>query len=299
MIKQTLFFATPVRLSLKNNQLVVSWKDCDETVTRPIEDLGCVVLENQMINITLPLLNELVKNNVAVILCDGKLMPTAMLQGLDANATQAESLKYQLAATEPMKKQAWKQIIESKIKNQAALLSSIGKSGEVLKPFYTNVKSGDSDNREGLAAREYWKILFGRTFRRERNGIPPNDLLNYGYSILRAATARALLGSGLLPNLGVFHKSRYNAFPLADDVMEPYRPYVDQIIFNLYREGITGFSKESKSAILRLLSCDVKIGKVQRPLQIALTITTASLVKYLAGDTKKLSLPCYNDRIQT
>lgn len=299
MIKQTLFFATPVRLSLKNNQLVVSWKDCDETVTRPIEDLGCVVLENQMINITLPLLNELVKNNVAVILCDGKLMPTAMLQGLDANATQAESLKYQLAATEPMKKQAWKQIIESKIKNQAALLSSIGKSGEVLKPFYINVKSGDSDNREGLAAREYWKILFGRTFRRERNGIPPNDLLNYGYSILRAATARALLGSGLLPNLGVFHKSRYNAFPLADDVMEPYRPYVDQIIFNLYREGITGFSKESKSAILRLLSCDVKIGKVQRPLQIALTITTASLVKYLAGDTKKLSLPCYNDRIQT
>lgn len=299
MIKQTLFFATPVRLSLKNNQLVVSWKDCDETVTRPIEDLGCVVLENQMINITLPLLNELVKNNVAVILCDGKLMPTAMLQGLDANATQAESLKYQLAATEPMKKQAWKQIIESKIKNQAALLSSIGKSGEVLKPFYTNVKSGDSDNREGLAAREYWKILFGRTFRRERNGIPPNDLLNYGYSILRAATARALLGSGLLPNLGVFHKSRYNAFPLADDVMEPYRPYVDQIIFNLYREGITGFSKESKSAILRLLSCDVKIGKVQRPLQIALTITTASLVKYLASDTKKLSLPCYNDRIQT
>lgn len=297
MIKQTLFFATPVRLSLKNCQLVISWKDSAEVITRPIEDLGCVVLENQMINITLPLLNELVRNNVAVILCDNKQMPKAMLQGLDANATQAESLKYQLAATEPMKKQAWKQIIESKIKNQAALLSSIGKCGEVLKPFYSNVKSGDSDNREGLAAREFWKELLGRGFRRERKGIPPNDLLNYGYSILRAVTARALLGSGLLPNLGLFHKSRYNAFPLADDVMEPYRPYVDQIVFSLYRQGITGLNKDSKSAILHLLSCDVKIGKVQRPLQIALTITTASLVKYLAGETKKLTLPCYNDRI--
>ncbi len=299
MIKQTLFFSTPVRLSLKNCQLVISWKDCDEIVTRPIEDLGCVVLENQMISITLPLLNELVKNNVAVILCDIKQMPTAMLQGLDANATQAESLKYQLAATEPMKKQAWKQIIESKIKNQSALLFANGKSGEVLKPFYTNVKSGDVDNREGLAAREYWKMLLGKGFRRERNGIPPNDLLNYGYSILRAATARALLGSGLLPNLGVFHKSRYNAFPLADDVMEPYRCYVDQIVFNLYSQGIMGLCKESKIAIMGLLSCDVKIGKVQRPLQIALTITTASLAKYLAGEIKKLSLPCYHDPIPT
>ncbi len=299
MIKQTLFFSTPVRLSLKNCQLVVSWKDSDETVTRPIEDLGCVVLENQMISITLPLLNELVKNNVAVILCDGKQMPTAMLQGLDANATQAESLKYQLAATEPMKKQAWKQIVESKIKNQAAVLSSVGKNGDALKPFYTNVKSGDADNREGLAAREYWKMLLGKGFRRERNGMSPNDLLNYGYSILRAATARALLGSGLLPNLGLFHKSRYNAFPLADDVMEPYRSYVDQIVYSLHCEGDTDLNKDSKSAILRLLSCDVKIGKVQRPLQIALTMTTASLVKYLAGETKKLSLPCYDDRIQT
>lgn len=114
MIKQTLFFSTPVCLSLKNCQIVISWKDCDDKITRPIEDIGCVVLENQMISITLPLLNELVKNNVAVILCDTKMMPTSMLQSLDANTTQAESLKFQLAVTEPMKKQAWKQIIESK-----------------------------------------------------------------------------------------------------------------------------------------------------------------------------------------
>lgn len=237
MIKQTLFFSTPVCLSLKNCQLVITWKDNKDKVTRPIEDIGCVVLENQMISITLPLFNELVKNNVAVILCDNKQMPTAMLQSLDANCTQAESLKYQLGVSEPMKKQAWKQIIEAKIRNQASVLKNTQNKGEVLKPFYTNVKSGDSDNREGLAAKTYWSNLFGKNFKREREGCPPNSLLNYGYSILRAATARALLGSGLLPNLGIFHKSRYNAFPLADDVMEPYRPYVDNLVFQLYKDG--------------------------------------------------------------
>ena len=141
MIKQTLFFSTPVYLSLKNCQIVISWNDSNDKVTRPIEDIGCVVLENQMINITLPLLNELVKNNVAVILCDSKMMPTSMLQSLDANTTQAESLKFQLAVSEPMKKQAWKQIIESKIGNQAAVLALVGKNKDMLKPYYNNVKS--------------------------------------------------------------------------------------------------------------------------------------------------------------
>ena len=291
MIKQTLFFSTPVYLSLKNCQIVISWKDSDDKITRPIEDIGCVVLENQMISITLPLLNELVKNNVAVILCDNKMMPTSMLQSLDANTTQAESLKFQLAVTDPMKKQVWKQIIESKIKNQAAVLALAGKNKDILKPYYNNVKSGDSDNREGLAAKIYWNSLLGNSFKREREGCSPNSLLNYGYSILRAAVARALLGSGLLPNLGIFHKSRYNAFPLADDVMEPYRPFVDEIVYRLYENGFTELNKESKSEIMRVLNCDVNIGKVKRPLQIALTMTTASLVKYYTGEVKKLSLP--------
>ena len=291
MIKQTLFFSTPSCLSLKNQQLVISWKDCEDKVTRPIEDLGCVILENQMINVTLPLLNELVKNNVAVVLCDDKFMPTAMLQSLDANATQAETLKYQLEVSEPIKKQVWKQIIEAKIKNQAAMLNSVGRNGDVLKPFYMNVKSGDSDNREGVAAKIYWNELFGNNFKRERDGGSPNILLNYGYSILRAATARALLGSGLMPNFGVFHKSRYNAFPLADDVMEPYRPYVDEIVYALYKDGATELNKNTKASIIRVLSSDVKIGKVMRPLQIALTFTTASLAKVYIGNLKKLSLP--------
>ena len=292
MIKQTLFFTTPVSLSLKNSQLVVAWKDREDTVTRPIEDLGCVVLENQQIHVTLPLLNELVTNNVAVILCDNKQMPTAMLQSLDANTTQAESLKFQLAVSEPMRKQAWRQVIEAKIKNQAAMLNKAGKDGSVLRPFHQNVKSGDADNREGLAARVYWSALFGQGYKREREGASPNDMLNYGYAILRAATARALLGSGLLPNLGIFHKSRYNAFPLADDIMEPYRPYVDEIVYELCEKGAVELNKDTKAELLRLLRCDVHIGKVMRPLQIALTFTTASLVRYYAGETKKISLPC-------
>ena len=219
------------------------------------------------------------------------MMPTSMLQSLDANTTQAESLKFQLAVTEPMKKQAWKQIIESKIENQAAVLALAGKNKDILKPYYNNVKSGDSDNREGLAAKVYWNSLFCNSFKREREGCPPNALLNYGYAILRAAVARALLGSGLLPNLGIFHKSRYNAFPLADDAMEPYRPFVDEIVYRLYGNGTTELNKESKTEIMRVLNCDVNIGKVKRPLQIALTMTTASLVKYYTGEIKKLSLP--------
>jgi len=166
MIKQTLFFSTPVCLSLKNCQLVISWKDSDDKVTRPIEDIGCVVLENQMISITMPLLNELVKNNVSVVICDNKQMPTSMLMGLDTNSTQAESLKFQIGVSEPQKKQAWKQIIEAKIRNQALLLDKYGLGSEGLKPLYMNVKSGDADNREGLAARIYWNRLFGNGFKR-------------------------------------------------------------------------------------------------------------------------------------
>lgn len=294
MIKQTLFFSSAVSLSLRDNQIVISIRDIGEEVTRPIEDVGCVVIENQMISITIPLLNELVKNKVAVVLCDNRQMPTSLLMSLDSNSTQAESWKTQLSASEPVKKKAWKQVIEAKIRNQAILLSKNGKEGEILKPLYANVKSGDSDNREGLAAKLFWNQMFGNDFKREREGPPPNTLLNYGYSILRAATARALLGSGLLPNLGIFHKSRYNAFPLADDVMEPYRPYVDEIVYNLYKGGYTELCKESKIALLRVLACDVVIGKVTRPLQVALTITSASLVKFYSGEVKKLSLPRFS-----
>lgn len=292
MIKQTLMFTTPASLSLKDNQLVIGMKDSDEVVTRPIEDLGCVVIENPMVKVSIPLLNELAEHNVAVIFCDKKMMPKTMLMNLDGNSTLQESYKYQFGVSTPCKKNLWKQIVEKKISNQAHLLNNLGKNGDALKPYYMNVKSGDTDNREGLASRTYWSLLFDNSFRRDREGEPPNNLLNYGYSILRAATARALIGSGLYPAFGIFHRNRYNAFPLADDVMEPYRPFVDEIVYHLYYDGAQSeLTRNVKGELLRLLFADVNLGKVTRPLEIALSFTTASLLKVYKGDAKQLSLP--------
>jgi len=292
MIKQTLMFTTPVSLSLKDQQMVITFKDDKDTVTRPIEDIGFVIIENPMISITVPLLNELADNNVTVVFCDKKQMPKTMLMPLEGNTTQQESYKYQLEASAPTKKNVWKQLVESKIRNLSILLNKVGKNGDILKQYYMNVKSGDTDNREGAAAREYWSRIFDKGFKREREGLPPNNLLNYGYTILRAAVSRALIGSGLYPAFGVFHRNRYNAFPLADDVMEPYRPFVDEIVYYLYcEEGAMELDNQSKSKLLRLLFSDVKMGKVTRPLENALSLTTASLLKYYKGEIDKLSLP--------
>lgn len=292
MIKQTLMFTSPVYLSLRDRQLVITFKDNKDTVTRPIEDIGFVIIENQEVSISVPALNELADNNVSVIFCDRKKMPQTMLMPLEGNTTQQESYKYQIEASAPTKKNIWKQLVESKIRNQALLLNKVGKNGDVLKQYYMNVKSGDTDNREGAAAREYWGRLFDDGFRRDREGLPPNNLLNYGYTILRAAVARALIGSGLYPAFGVFHRNRYNAFPLADDVMEPYRPFVDDIVYHLYYDGaVSELDNQSKGTLLRVLFSDVKMGKVNRPLENALSLTTASLLKVYKGEADKLSLP--------
>lgn len=292
MIKQSLMITSPVYLSLKNHQLVITFKDNNDSVTRPIEDIGFVVVENPQVSISIPVLNELADNNVSVIFCDNKKMPRTMLMTLEGNTTQQESYKYQIDASAPTKKNIWKQLVESKIRNQSLLLSKEGKDGDVLKPFYMNVKSGDSDNREGAAAREYWGRLFDFGFKRDHEGLPPNNLLNYGYTILRAAVARALIGSGLYPAFGVFHRNRYNAFPLADDVMEPYRPFVDEIVYHLYFDGaVNELDNQTKGKLLRVLFSDVKMGRVTRPLENALSLTTASLLKVFKGETDRLSLP--------
>lgn len=292
MLKRTLFFSTPLDLSLKNNQLVVSTRQMPEVKNSvPIEDIGFVVLENQQINITLPLLNALSDNNAAVIICGDNFMPNAMLLNLDSNTTQGEVYRAQIEASEPLKKGLWKQVVEAKIRNQAALLNKLGKDGDRLKPYYSNVKSGDSDNREGIAAKIYWNELFGEDFIRSREGSSPNNLLNYGYTLLRAAVARALMGSGLLPALGVFHRNRYNAFPLADDIMEPYRPYVDEIVYHMHTNGITELDKDAKCQLLHILFTDTVFSKVTRPLEVGLTMTTASLAKCYMGTSKKIVYP--------
>lgn len=292
MLKRTLFFTSPYVLSLKNNQMIIKTREMpDMQRSIPIEDIGFVILEHQQTSITLPLLNALSDNNVSVIICGENYMPNALLLSLESNTTQSETLRLQIEATEPFKKNIWKQIIESKIKNQAALLDKLGKNGNILKPYYCNVKSGDSDNREGIAAKIYWNELFGNNFIRTREGIEPNNLLNYGYTILRAAVTRSIMGSGLLPAIGIFHKNKYNAFPLADDIMEPYRPFVDELVYTLYSKGGKELTKDIKAEILKILFTDTQFGKITHPLEIGLTTTTASLVKCLNGTNKKILYP--------
>ena len=263
----------------------------DQRKSIPIEDIGFVVLEDQQTSITLPLLNALSDNNVAVILCGENSMPNAMLMNLDSNRTQGENYRAQIEASEPLKKGLWKQIVEAKIRNQAALLRKLGRNGDKLKPYYMNVKSADADNREGTAAKIYWTELFGSEFYRSREGSPPNNLLNYGYTILRAAVARAIMGSGLFPALGIFHRNRYNAFPLADDVMEPYRPFVDELVYGLRMQGESQLTQEVKGTLLRILFADTRFEKVMRPLDVGLTFTAASLAKCFAGTQKKIVYP--------
>lgn len=292
MLKRSLVFSSAVTLSLKNCQLVISYKDVpNEKRTVPIEDIGLVLIDNPMTSITMPLINALAEANVTVIVCNEKSMPNVLMQGMDSNLTQGEILRNQINSGEVLKKQLWKQIIEAKIRNQSLLLNKLGKDGAKLKPLYTNVKSGDVDNREGIAARLYWQELFGDGFVRDRNQTGVNALLNYGYTILRAAVARSIVSSGLFPAIGVFHHNRSNAFPLADDIMEPYRPYVDEIVYSLYEEGIAVLNQQTKGMLINVLYCDTQFERVMRPLSVGLTITTASLVKCYARESSTIAFP--------
>lgn len=291
MIKRTIVFTNQCRVSYKNGQLVIENHETGEQKKTPVEDLGVVLVENQQVSITVPAINALSANNCGVIFCDSKHMPSSMLISLDSNHIQGERYREQVEASQKLKKDLWKQIIEMKIKNQSSLLIKRERDGAKLKPFYTNIKSGDSDNREGIAAKIYWDELFGDEFFRSRTEPGPNTLLNYGYSILRAAMARAIVGSGLSPSFGLFHKNRYNAFPLADDLMEPYRPYVDAVVYQLLLEGKKELDSEVKQRLLRVLFVDTVFNDCTRPLEIGLSMTTASLARCFSGEEKGLILP--------
>ena len=296
MIKKTLYFGNPVYLSLRNAQLVIklpevvkneslpsAFKEQTE-VTKPVEDIGVVVLDNKQITITSGVLEALLENNSAVITCDSKSMPVGLMLPLYGNTTQNERFRQQLEASLPLKKQLWQQTIRAKIENQAtALRKCIGEEMKCMRIWAADVKSGDSDNMEARAAAFYWKNFFSDIdgFTREREGIPPNNLLNYGYAILRAVVARALVTSGLLPTLGIHHHNRYNAYCLADDIMEPYRPYVDELVFGIVRSEMRyeELTKELKIQLLGIPTLEVRIDGKRSPLMVAVSQTTASLYK--------------------
>ncbi len=251
MIKKTLCFNNAAYLSLRNEQLlihvpeVVSQKDLPKPLlqeaerTIPIEDIGVVVLNSLRITITTGAIQALLANNVAVITCDAKGLPVGLQLPLSGNTLQNERFRHQLDASLPLRKQLWQQTTKQKILNQEAILRRYTEAEtKCMRVWANNVRSGDPDNLEARAAAYYWKNIFPSLplFTREREGIPPNNLLNYGYAILRAVIARALVGSGLLPTLGIHHHNKYNAYCLADDIMEPYRPYVDNMVIDIMHQ---------------------------------------------------------------
>ena len=310
MIKKTLYFGNPAYLSLKNAQLVIKLPEVEKNdtlpesfkvqtqVTKPIEDIGVVVLDNQRITITTGAMEALLANNCAIITCDQRSMPVGLMLPLSGNTTQCERFRDQIDASLPLKKQLWQQTIQAKISNQAAVLATCRRA-EVgcLRAWAKDVRSGDPDNFEGRAAAYYWRYLFGLHidgFTRDREGLPPNNALNYGYAILRAIVARALVSSGMLPTLGIHHHNRYNAYCLADDIMEPYRPYVDEYVFQLtQKHGLPSedLSKAWKAELLLIPTLDVVIGGRKSPLMVGVTQTTASLYKCFSGELRKVAYP--------
>lgn len=290
MLKRTLFFGSKCSLTTKFEQLVIKTPNRETTV--PIEDIGFMVIEHQEAYISMPALSKLSANNVSVIFCDNKHMPQSMLLNLDNHYIQQEHFRNQIHASEPLKKQLWQQVIKAKIENQAKLLNTIGENENPLQFYANNVLSGDTSNREAAAAAYYWKHLFEFDFKRERYGMYPNLFLNYGYIILRAAVARALSGSGLLCTLGIHHHQKYNAFCLADDIMEPYRPLVDAKVLELIaNHDAQELTPTIKAALLSVLTQTVYFEDKKSPLMVALSTTTSSLQHCFAGSTRKIKYP--------
>lgn len=308
MIKRTLCFSNPAYLSLKNEQLVIklpqveknndlpdSFK-ADTVRTIPIEDTGVVVLDHKQITITQGLMEALLENNCAVITCDKSHLPVGLMLPLAGNTTQNERFRCQLDASLPLKKQLWQQTVQAKIGNQAVVLEKC-RGSEVgnMQKWQKEVRSGDPDNLEGRAAAYYWKNMFPEVedFTRERDGISPNNLLNYGYAILRAVVARALVASGMLPTLGIHHHNRYNAYCLADDIMEPYRPYVDELVVNYTDENgcPEEITSDIKKVMLSIPVLDVRINGQRSPLMLAAGQSAASLYRCFSGESRKIIYP--------
>lgn len=287
MFGQTIFFSHPTQLSLRDGQLVIRQPTRGVETARPLEDIAFLVLDHPQIQLTQGVVQRCLENNVAVVYCDAYHMPAGMLMPFSGHYLHQGRLRLQLQATQPLKNRIWQAIIQDKIANQAKVLAVCNARHIDLERLVGRVTSGDKVNIEAQASRLYWSVLFTmyvHNFTRNREGIPPNNLLNYGYAILRSAVARAVAGAGLLPVLGIHHDNQYNAFCLVDDLMEPYRPFVDLLVIE-YLE-ITGevpenLSKEHKVHLLGLMEMDVEFDTHRSPMQTAIEHSVHSFVNSL------------------
>lgn len=306
MVKRTLFLSSDAYLHTKDRQMLIEFADKKRPVARiPIEDIGVIVMEAYQMTISLNLISRLLDNNVAIITCNSRKMPQGLLLNLEGNTLQQERFSYQINSSLPLKKQLWKQTVKQKIHNQGALLVKLGLKDNIYKGLPRNIKqwkdkvqSGDPDNYEARTAAHYWQNIFKEyisDFTRGREGAPPNNFLNYGYAILRATTARSLVASGLLPTFGIHHHNRYNAYALADDIMEPYRPYVDELVYKIVvLKSINKdyqLSTEMKMELLQIPAIDVHIEGEKSPLMVALQRTTSSLFQCFSGEKRQIIYP--------
>ena len=294
MLYRSIYIGNPAHLKLKDKQLKIT----DPTTQSvkgsvPIEDLGLLMFDHYQITVSHQLLQELMKNNVVLISCDEKHLPLGAMLPFSGNTQYSERVKTQLEVSEPLKKQLWKQTIECKILNQAKVLEHLGKYAEPMYDYLKEVKSGDTTNMEGIAAQHYWKYLIDYNFLRDRFGEYPNQFFNFGYGVLLSIVARALVDTGLLLVLGIFHRNKYNPYCLASDIMEPYRPIVDLLVMEWLtaHPEVEELNKESKAYILQMATRDVQIEKNIHPLIVAVKNTTSSLYKCYTGEKRLIAYP--------
>jgi len=294
MLYRSIYIGNPAYLKLKDKQLkVIDPETKEEKGSVPIEDIGLVMLDHYQITLSHQLIQELMKNNVILISCDERHLPLAGMLPFSGNTLFSERVKTQIEASEPLKKQLWKQTIECKILNQLKVLEQLGKYATPMYEYLKNVKSGDTTNMEGIAAQHYWKHLIDSDFLRDRFGDGPNPFFNFGYGVLLSIIARALVDTGLLLVLGIFHRNKYNPYCLASDIMEPYRPIVDLLVMKwlqLHPEK-QSLDKESKTFLLQIATQDVNIEKLVRPLMVGVKMTASSLLKCYTGEKRQISYP--------
>ena len=294
MLYRSVYIGNPAYLKLKDKQLKVTDPETkEEKGSIPIEDIGLLMLDHYQITLSHQLIQELMKNNVILISCDERHLPLAGMLPFSGNSLFSERVKVQMEISEPLKKQLWKQTIECKIQNQLRVLEQLGTYAAPMYEYLKQVKSGDTSNMEGIAAQHYWKYLIDNDFLRERFGDYPNPFFNFGYGVLLSIIARALVDTGLLLVLGIFHRNKYNPYCLASDIMEPYRPIVDLLVMKwlqLHPEK-QNLDKESKAFLLQIATKDVTIEKLVRPLIVGVKMTASSLLKCYTGEKRQISYP--------
>lgn len=296
MIKKIIYIGSDVYLSTKMNRLEITNKENGTISSIHFDDIGAIELDSYSLTLSLRLLRELLNNNIVVLIGDESHLPIGMCLSISGSHNQTKKIIAQKEAKKPTNKVLWQAIIKQKIENQAAVLTKLGRNDNAMTKFIKDVKSGDTTNREAVASKYYWSELFKtkiKTFRRDPDGDYPNNMLNYGYIVFRSMMARSLVSVGLHPSLGIFHKNQFNSYCLADDVLEPYRPFIDLIVVENFEkmENSLILNKEHKNLLLTQIYADCKIGEINHPIQVAMQITANSIAKYYLGEINTLFLP--------